>query len=300
MIKQIKIEAFRKHRDLTLDLDPNVTVLVGGNDQGKSTVIKALMWVVFNRPQGESVIPHGGKSARVGVRVKKSWVFRTRVKNGENSYEVGNEVYKAFGTGVPEAVGQELKLDEINFQRQIDPPFWLTLSPPEVAREMNKVVDLEVIDTAVAYAASRVRSCNDGVKELQGAIDEAELTIGRLRWVQGVELLMAEAQRCSQEARVATLKAERLRGLVEAAEAATKAVFEVPDIAELGDLITEILRLQHRETSLNEMIESIDEAEGELCRVEKSFTQAAKEMEAVTPKLCRTCGQPIETNPSLG
>lgn len=293
MIKEINIEAFRKHGNRRIELE-RVTTIVGPNDCGKSSVIKALMWVVFNRPQGETVIPHGGKTARVGVRVKKTWVFRTRVKNGDNSYEVGKETYKAFGTGVPDAVREELRLDEINFQRQIDPPFWLSLSPPEVAREMNRVVDLEVIDTAVAYAAGRVRSVNEGVKELQAGVTDAELTIGRLRWVSEVEAMLLDARQCEQKARVATQTIARLESTVKSIQEAQEAVPEPPDLTELDGVVAEIEKLRSRERALADAIQTAETAKESLCLAERSYIRASEDLKAATPKLCPQCGQPIE------
>ena len=73
-----------------------------------------------------------------------------------NSYKINNgKPFDALKTGVPEEVSRRLCLDEVNFQKQIDAPFWMTQTEGEVAREMNRVVDLEVIDRSMAYATSK-------------------------------------------------------------------------------------------------------------------------------------------------
>ena len=63
---------------------------------------------------------------------------------GVNTYGVEGKTYEAFGNDVPPAVSKLLGLAEVNFQGQHDAAFWFGLSPGQLAKELNKIVDLEL------------------------------------------------------------------------------------------------------------------------------------------------------------
>jgi len=54
MIKYLQIQNFQSHKDSLLEFDPGVNVIVGSSDSGKTAVIRALRWLVWNRPSGDA------------------------------------------------------------------------------------------------------------------------------------------------------------------------------------------------------------------------------------------------------
>jgi DNA repair exonuclease SbcCD ATPase subunit len=48
-------------------------------------------------------------------------------------------------------------VNDYSFAGQHDPPFWVGMSPPELARQLNKLVDLDVIDLVTSRVSSRIR-----------------------------------------------------------------------------------------------------------------------------------------------
>lgn len=63
-IKNIKIEKYKKFKDLSLDLDPGVNVIVGDNEAGKSTLAQAIMDLLYVDPSTKAVS---------FVNTRKSW-----------------------------------------------------------------------------------------------------------------------------------------------------------------------------------------------------------------------------------
>ena len=55
MLKSLKIRNFESHRNTQLNFHPGVNVIVGESDQGKTAILRALEWVLFNRPLGEDI-----------------------------------------------------------------------------------------------------------------------------------------------------------------------------------------------------------------------------------------------------
>lgn len=71
-LEQLKIENFRGFESLTLDFHPEVTVLVGANGSGKTTVLEAIVLVLANllapsTTQGRPTVPFNATDYRPGT-----------------------------------------------------------------------------------------------------------------------------------------------------------------------------------------------------------------------------------------
>ena len=170
MIEELLLKNFQTHEKLKIVFDPMVTVIVGKTDSGKSSVIRALRWVLLNQPRGAAFVRHGETGS--GVRVKIDGEVITRGKEGDqNTYSIGDSSWTAFGTTIPEKITKFTQIDELNFQQQHDSPFWLSLSAGEVSRRLNAIVDLEIIDKV-----------SSGIKsKLQDQKRQVELNLNKLR-----------------------------------------------------------------------------------------------------------------------
>jgi hypothetical protein len=149
-----------------------------------------------------------------------------RSKGKSNRYRVGKKVFTAFGDSVPEEVAQTINVSDINFQRQHDAPFWFSLTPGEVARQLNSIVDLEVIDEVLGRTAARLRKSRDRVELGKDRLKKADDECIRLEFVPELvdEFHRLEAdreQRATMHARVAIL-ALAVRQAVEYRERAAK------------------------------------------------------------------------------
>ncbi len=160
MIKQLKLKNFQAHEDLTIDLDPGVTTIVGPSDVGKSAIMRSLKWVACNTPAGADFIRWGTKRCVVSIETDEGSISRTRSAS-INKYELDGREFVAFGKAVPEEVVAALGLEEMNFQGQYDGPFWLGDSAGEVSRQLNRVACLEIIDDSLAKAASLVKAATN-------------------------------------------------------------------------------------------------------------------------------------------
>lgn len=101
-----------------------------------------------------------------------------------NEYRFQKQTLKAFGQGkVPKPIKDFLALDAVNFQEQLDPPFWFKQSPGEVARELNQVIDLTTIDDVLARAAKNTRAASTKATAAEQRVTDAETRAQDLRWV---------------------------------------------------------------------------------------------------------------------
>lgn len=193
MITQLRIKNFQCHKDTRIDFDPLVTCIVGPSNAGKSSIIRSLRWLSLNKPSGDVFIHHGKK--RVSIRLSVDGHKITRRKGSENSYSLDGKVFKAFGmSGVPDEVSKVLNLSDVAFQRQHDPPFWFLLSPGEVSRELNKIVNLDLIDRTMGSLSSGLRRSRVTLEISQDRLRKARENRDELSWVLGAEEALKEVE----------------------------------------------------------------------------------------------------------
>lgn len=181
MIESIILQNFQSHRRREVKLDRNITTLIGSNDVGKTAILRALRWVVFNQPSGKSFIQHGKESATVSVKVGKNVIKRSRGKS--NSYRLNDTTYKAFGSSPPDAISSVFNLGDVNFQNQHDPPFWFSLTPGQISKELNAIVNLDKIDKSLAHIAKKLRGTRSAISITKERLKEAKEQKKELNYV---------------------------------------------------------------------------------------------------------------------
>jgi len=291
----LEVTNFQPHASLRIKFGPLVNCIKGPNGRGKSSLIRAIRWVVFNRPLGDSVIKWGEEKSRVIIRTESTKVSRSR-GNKLNCYRInGGRPFDAIGTSVPAAVTDSLRFDEINFQKQIDPPFWLTLSPSEVAKELNRIVDLEIIDKAAAAAASKLRAVQAEIKVFTGIAEESLIKTKQLSWVKSAAVQLDKVKRLLLETENTKARYKELSTCVENLRKAQSSIKKIPDISKIDVLVKSLKEVKTLQRDLKSLIEQIKTVEKNLCQNQKSITAAEKELHSLKPKLCKTCGQAIRT-----
>ena len=162
MIKSIRLLNFQSHADTTLKFSEGVNIIIGASDSGKTAIIRALRWMVTNRPSGDSFRSTWGGKTSVEMLTDDAHVVRSKDKEGE--YIVGDLHFKAFGTDVPQEVTDALRFNDINLQQQLDAPFLLSLTPGDVASHFNKIAKFESIDKGNTNVNSAIREITAEIK----------------------------------------------------------------------------------------------------------------------------------------
>lgn len=164
MIKSATLENFQSHKDTKFDFHPGINAIIGASNKGKSAVLRALYWCVYNRPSADPLISHWAvkdekQIATMSVSVEKESGSCTRIRNTNvNGYTVNGTKYGAIKTDVPEAVQRFFDISEVNIQKQMDAPFLLSENAGEIARFFNRIIKLEDIDKALSLIESKRRA----------------------------------------------------------------------------------------------------------------------------------------------
>lgn len=208
MIKQIQISNFQSHKSTTLELDLGVNVIVGSSDSGKTAIIRALRWLVWNRPGGEAFRSHWGGDTMVELETNDAFISRSKGK--ANRYELNDTSFEAFGTDVPKEIQQVLNLSEINLQSQLDSPFLLSDSAGEVAQHFNRVARLDKIDSAQQMVQRWIRELTSDIKYVEGQEKKLQEDLTKFDHLQKFEIEVevledTEKQRKNMQSRFAKL-----------------------------------------------------------------------------------------------
>jgi len=168
---------------------------MGSSDSGKTAILRALDWLFRNRPLGEVIRSwHTGIDdlLYVGLRTFDEYSVWHKRAAGKSTYELNGEELKAHGHNPPDFVTQALNIGQYNYQSQFDRHFLLSMTPAEVAKEFNKIVNLDEIDDAIveinrlAYAtSSELKYRKEALQELEeqrelyGYVPDLELAVGK-------------------------------------------------------------------------------------------------------------------------
>lgn len=286
MIKVIQIQNFQRHEKLKLVLDPNITTIVGPSDSGKSSIIRAIGWVVFNNPSGMAFIRDGSKGCSVTIKTDIHIVKRSRGKS-TNYYQVDERRMEAIRKGeVPDAVLQALPFDSLNFQFQHDSPLWLPDSPGQVAKNLNQIVNLDLIDNVLEDLGRRARNAGSELSVTENRLARAKSVLNDLSWVEDAEKEYKKLEQirkkldvvrtshtqllsCIRPLRTATEQISRYEGLIGPAELFLKKLSNKNSLLEklnnrrirLKDTLGSLRKEEKRTEELKVVI---DEAEPEL------------------------------------
>ena len=80
MFKSLCIENFQSHKKTVLNFDAGVKVIIGRSDSGKSAIIRAIRWLVENKPNGNSFINYDESKASVEIDIGDTILKRGKDK----------------------------------------------------------------------------------------------------------------------------------------------------------------------------------------------------------------------------
>lgn len=232
-IEQIDLVNFQSHERTSLTLSPGVNVIVGPSDSGKTSILRALRWCLFNEPAGVEFVREGETEVSVTVRFRDGIAVTRRRTKSKNQYvlkdQEGEEtVFEGFGKNVPEEVEDALGIRKVflddkkafplNFSDQLDGPFLLQETDAYKAQAIGRMVGIDILDEAMRDAQRDVKQLalekSVAERDLE-ALSEEEKTFSYLEgWIDKREQL----KRVIASIDALLQKEEKLRDMVVTAQ----------------------------------------------------------------------------------
>lgn len=297
-LKSLHIQNFQSHKSTVLELEPGVNAIVGPTNSGKSAVIRALKWLVYNVPNGEAFRSNWGGDTEVHAEFADGHVSRVRDKTF-NGYILNMEdKFKGFGRGVPEPVIQFLNMEEINFQGQLDPPFLLSKSPGERGAFINKLANLDIIDKTVQKNKTMIASDKREIGRLDADIKDLEGQMQEFAGLNDLSKRLARLEKLEEEITQIEDQEEDLVRLLEKAEHAEEYIsqFEATlqaekAVKEADAIVTAIVALDVEIQALDELLDDIDMIQNNIEDEKQAMEKATEEFESKFPEVCPLCGK---------
>ena len=163
-ITKVKLNNFQSHKKTELEFHRGLNVIVGHSDSGKTAILRAIKWAIYNEPSGDYFIREGEREVSVEVEFNTGAVirrFRTPSKNGYYLKKADGEeiTFDGFGTKVPKEITDEIKIDKINLDEkstsminiseQLEGPFLLNEKASVRASAIGRLVGVNYIDDAL-------------------------------------------------------------------------------------------------------------------------------------------------------
>jgi chromosome segregation ATPase len=278
MLKRLHTHNFLAVRKKTIVFDPYVTCLVGKSAAGKSSLLRSLRWVTTNKPSGDGFINWDAKEAKVILWVDGKRIIRKKSKS-KNLYKLGRQKLSSFKGDVPQPIAKLLNVGDVNFQTQHSLHFWFSNTPGEVGKQLNKIVNLDVIDRCVGSVAKKLRDCKSELSVHEKRILEhrRSLSLSRFAVEANKQLKHIEDLHNTQQGK--THQISILSELIGGCVKLHKSYEHLSELKIGGNLAMEAHRQAHRieiqRKSLQNTLQNIGEM-GDIVENRSTFLQKSK------------------------
>lgn len=264
--------------------------IIGPSDNGKSSIIRAVNWCLFNRPLGTSFVANNVKNPKTISKIEiddGTIIRRTRTKS-ENKQEITppQELKKAFPVE-----------RWLNIQTQMDPLFLLSMSGGEAAKKLNEIVKLDIIDRTTKNISTREREYTGKVKQTESNLKDQEEQLSELNWINEAEEKVNESQLKVTTFQNMENELEFLQDKLDELEELEKTEIKTIPETVIEDIEIKLKVLLDEENEFDFLQDNLNQLKvtaSDLEWIKKQNQKLEKEFQKIAPKTCPTCYQEVE------
>ena len=181
-IKKVELHNFQSHEYTEMEFDRGLNVILGNSDVGKTAILRAIKWALYNEPKGDYFIRQGEKDVSCKVTFSNGVVVERLKTPSKNSYFLvdasGNEMrFEGFGIDVPKEITDvtnmyKVSLDNsnnktiLNISEQLDGPFLLNDQASLRASAIGRLIGVNYVDDALRTVVRDNKRTNQEIVEL--------------------------------------------------------------------------------------------------------------------------------------
>ena len=208
IIDKVTLINFKAHENTTIEFTKGLNTIVGDNSVGKSTILKAINWVVNDSPKGSAFIRTGAKKCEVKLSfVNGTYIRKTRNSSSSTYYlfdGTSETEYKGFANRVPVEItnahqmplvdlyGEKISL---NYGAQLDPLFLISQSKASRADAIGKLTKTDIYDDSIEHITKAIRKSSKDISSIVDMNNNIEEDINSLHVIENILLdLKTKAQ----------------------------------------------------------------------------------------------------------
>lgn len=181
-IKKVELHNFQSHEYTEMEFDRGLNVILGNSDVGKTAILRAIKWALYNEPKGDYFIRQGEKDVSCKVTFSNGVIVERLKTPSKNSYFLvdasGNEMrFEGFGIDVPKEITDvtnmyKVPLDNsnnktiLNIAEQLDGPFLLNEQASLRASAIGRLIGVNYVDDALRTVVRDNKRTNQEIVEL--------------------------------------------------------------------------------------------------------------------------------------
>jgi len=305
-ITSLEIKGFQSHKKTKLNFDKGLNIIIGESDTGKTGVLRALNWIVNNRPSGDSFRSHGGGETRACLTTKEKSISRVKDKN-RNTYNVGWEdchsEYASLGQDVPEDIVKFLNLTSINLQTQHDSPFLLGETSGFVAKYLNDIINNKKIDSSQHYIKQKLRKKSIQTDLIKDEIKENRKDLKTFTWIKEVEINIIEAEKIENIIADLETKYDFIVDNLESIDEIKRELKEHNKILkyegaveEFFEICSQVEKKRTEYAELSRLLINIDNQNVQIKKQSYNKRILMEKLKEITPLVCPLCGRGCSCN----
>lgn len=201
-ITKVEIDNFQAHKHKVIDFVNGLNVIKGESNSGKTAILRAIYWALYDKPNGSDFIKTGAKSCRVRLHLSNGYIIeRKRSRSSSGTYTLISpdgsvQDFKGFSNNIPVDITNahqmpELKINgtsyRINIASQLDQPFLVGNSSSERISMIGSLVDADRADEAKKEFNLEKRRKETEKKQLQGLLQENMTKLTKYDYLQGMK-----------------------------------------------------------------------------------------------------------------
>jgi exonuclease SbcC len=175
-IAKIHLQNFQSYKDQVIHLKPGLNLLIGTSDSGKSAILRAISFVLYNYPRNSTLIHQGESDTCVTLEFSDGTIV-SRLKGSRNAYLAKTPDGKSLNFDkIDKAVPEEIKKilnfppqDEFNglisYADQFAPMFLVDLSPSDLPRSLSSLTGVELLEDCVKDLMQNYKSIEKQTKQ---------------------------------------------------------------------------------------------------------------------------------------
>ena len=198
MINSIETKNYHSHKHTKIEFCEGVNIITGASDAGKSDVLRHIKWVVDNRPSGDSVMRWGispEDAVFVKLVIPEGYIAKKRQQNKvvyELEVKDQKTTFEAVKTDVPSEIQDLINFSEFNYQSQHQSYFLLGDSGGDIAKKLNDLVGLSIIDVMFKNLNSKATESRRKSEEERKRSEELKNEIDKLSYIDDINNILKE------------------------------------------------------------------------------------------------------------